>query len=840
MKFVTILSILMASLCLLSALPYNALANDTQTTADEEQSRKIVKVGFPVQKNQTEKHADGTYSGYTADYIAELIKYTGWEVEYVDVEDEGDINTQISILGQMLLDGEIDMLGTMNISDYLQEVYLYPSYSYGSTYTSLTVAQNSPLWQSDELQSWNGIKVAACPTLSHRMEQLEQFALVNGFSYDIIEYEDIEQVYEAVLSGKADACLQVDINIADGFRIIARFNPSPYYFALNKERTDLLKDLNFGMYNLLEAYPSLQSELYSRYFLHKDNFQLSDEDRAWVESLEPVRVLYFTGNMPIQDQHDESPSGVAANFFSSFSKATGLKTQAVFTDNYEDARRLIKEGSIDMIAAMSGTSTLNSEALIRLSLPYFESSAVLVARSDTDIEHINTQTLPASVEDKLNQLKLQPNSATLLDAYCASYYLRKSVVYDKLYVEWADRTSLLYSVGFLPSVDSRLISIINGYANSLSDQTKQGMLYSNSREPFHYSFKEFIEIYRWHMMTLLSVCVILLLLVFRARRARVMRETSVEVEHLHQFSMMLNEGILKYDIKQDRLIMQNNQIIFKGREVIQPFLSENANVECADENEQIFVERLREMLRNKLTTMEFGLNQDGALRWFRINLAYIDDNYTIGRLSDIDEEVQHRNMLEHEANHDALTGLMNRSAIHHSIRKHLDKEQEGVFLLLDLDNFKKINDTLGHREGDKVLQIFAKYMEKDFSHDYYKARLGGDEFVIFLPVCIPEETLKQQLDDFLKDIVGHAFAQYSSCSLSVSIGAAYVSECINNFDDLYREADSAMYVAKYGGKNRAYISDGDTCARKKCIRCREKCKKRQYLIEQGILPPDNN
>lgn len=802
-------------LCLLAALSFKPSVKAADETGG---SRKVMRVGFLTEENLSERQADGSYTGYTADYLNELVKYTDWEIRYVEVK--GNTNTQLHTLSDMLDSGDIDILGMMYRNDYLQKLYLYPTYNYGSSYTALTVAMNSNLWQSDDFQSWDKMRVATCPDLKNRMKQLEQFAQISGFTYNTIHYKTMEEVQEAVLSGEADACLQVDIHIPPTMRSIARFNPKPYYFAVNKERSDILKELNSAMYKLLEAYPSLQSELYSHYYIQKDSFWLSEEKTKWVQSLSPMRILYITGNAPIQDEQDGAAIGVAASFMEAFSKASGLKTIPVFAKNYNEAAMLISKGSVDMIVAMSGSSKLNTEARISLSLPYFESSSVWVTNESSDKNREMSVYMPASVQSELNYLKHRKKSV-LLDAYCVSHYMRKNNIYDNLYVEWADRDTISYSVGLLPSVDSQLAEILNGYIDSLSDQTKQAMLYANSREQIRYTFAERIEMYQWQILAVLAGIVILALLLSRWHRNRIMQENSAEVERLHQFSLMINESLIKYDVKRDRLIMQNNKIVFPDIEVIQPFLAKGADVSITSENERRYVERLREMMRNQITTSELELYQDGAPRWHRIDLAYVNNEYTIGRLSDINKEVRQRTLLEHEASHDALTGMMNRSALQVRIQNHLQHEKNGVFLLLDLDNFKMVNDTMGHHEGDKVLQSFAAFLDINFRIEDYKARLGGDEFVVFLPARITEDVLRDKLEQFMLDIYKQIFIKYRQCHLSVSIGAAYATENLQSFEALYREADQAMYVAKHSGKNNFFISDGKACAKEDCTGCQE-------------------
>lgn len=832
--------VLFSMLVLSLLLPAKALAAKENGTYKDDNinnnnSKKTVRVGFPIQDGMSEITPDGEYTGYNADYLKELIKYTDWEIEYVTAE--GDINTQINTLGQMLDTGEIDMLGTMNISDYLQELYLYPAYSYGNTYTALTVPLESTKWQSYDFACWNGMRVAACPSLVKRMEQLEQFAAVSGFEYEIVEYEDIEAVKRAVMSGEADAYLQVDIGIPKGMRAIARFNPSPFYFALNKERADLLKELNAAMYNLLDAYPGLQSELYSHYFVDRDLFTISEQDRQWIEGLEPLRVLYFEGNAPIQDRVNDKPTGVANSFMESFCEVTGLKTVPVFVESFDEARKLVDSGEVDLLAAVPGSRAYNYDSRIRITHSYFDSTAVWVTKGVPKKECDTLQYLTANTRHEMYVLKNNENKATLMDAYCVSDYLRKKVVYDGLYAEWADREDLPYSVGVMPSVDDRLIGILNGYVNSIGEQEKRDMLYENSNGPIRYTLAERLNVYKWVILLLIIGIIIPVIIIMRVNRLRTLRQNAVEIEHLHQFSIIFNECILKYDVKRDLLIMQNNKLVYPDRQVLKNFLSEDSDLEIRTENERRFVERLREMLRNVISVSELELIQDEVPTWFRINLAFVED-FVIGRKVDINDEVMKRNLLEHEASHDALTGMMNRSAIYHCIKESLSRRREGVFLLMDLDNFKKVNDTLGHNEGDKVLKAFAAFLEKSFRGDDLKARLGGDEFVVFLTKKIPEDVLGDKINEFIRNVHDRVFVAYESCGLSVSVGAAYVSESAYAFKEIYRQADVAMYVAKFGGKNSYFINDGSICSRTECEGCKDSCKKRDYLIAHGVTDPD--
>jgi diguanylate cyclase (GGDEF)-like protein/PAS domain S-box-containing protein len=179
-------------------------------------------------------------------------------------------------------------------------------------------------------------------------------------------------------------------------------------------------------------------------------------------------------------------------------------------------------------------------------------------------------------------------------------------------------------------------------------------------------------------------------------------------------------------------------------------------------------------------------------------------------------DITERRVLEmrvrHEADHDPLTGLHRRQAVERDLASLLAKPPQGeerhVVLLLDLDNFKNINDTYGHAAGDVVLIEIARRLQACVRADDIVARLGGDEFVIVLVDCVPLERAREiarklvtavtqtiVISDDLQDRVG------------VSIGIAAHDATRNNIASLFEAADQAMYEVKRQGKNGFGIID---------------------------------
>lgn len=218
----------------------------------------------------------------------------------------------------------------------------------------------------------------------------------------------------------------------------------------------------------------------------------------------------------------------------------------------------------------------------------------------------------------------------------------------------------------------------------------------------------------------------------------------------------------------------------------------------------------------------------------------INSNSCYGVIRDVSEERAQQQRLsealqeaKQKAQKDGLTGLYNRNKAKDIIDEWFAEGHEnGVLLLMDMDNFKKVNDEKGHPEGDILLKKFADLLVTQFRGSDLKARLGGDEFIVFMPNKIDMEILETKLKSFLFACRSELRKYYLEQRVSVSIGIAYVDNKINSFDELYECADAAMYVAKRRGKDAFYVNEENlTCMGTECTQCRAQCSRRKILFE---------
>ena len=163
----------------------------------------------------------------------------------------------------------------------------------------------------------------------------------------------------------------------------------------------------------------------------------------------------------------------------------------------------------------------------------------------------------------------------------------------------------------------------------------------------------------------------------------------------------------------------------------------------------------------------------------------------------IDEEKRQRDKLMFLSEMDRMTGINNRGTGENKIRKALLNGNGGLFLLMDVDKFKSINDNFGHSTGDKVIIAIANCMRKSFRGDDIILRLGGDEFAAYIPHVLDKESAIPIVDRFLTAIDEINIYELKDRKIDVSIGAAfYMPEDTYSFDELYKHADDCTYESK--------------------------------------------
>lgn len=195
----------------------------------------------------------------------------------------------------------------------------------------------------------------------------------------------------------------------------------------------------------------------------------------------------------------------------------------------------------------------------------------------------------------------------------------------------------------------------------------------------------------------------------------------------------------------------------------------------------------------------------GEERWYRINILILSKNDRIerivGSLVDVHDKVQSRQTIEHMAMHDTLTAVPNRAFFTQRLHEAYDRFKENgenfALLIIDLNDFKEINDRYGHQAGDQLLQHIATNLTHEIKGYDTVARLGGDEFALILRHITDRATVRHICNLLISACEKPTVFNHTLIQARLSIGIAMASTTHHSEDELIANADIAMYHAKH-------------------------------------------
>ncbi len=170
------------------------------------------------------------------------------------------------------------------------------------------------------------------------------------------------------------------------------------------------------------------------------------------------------------------------------------------------------------------------------------------------------------------------------------------------------------------------------------------------------------------------------------------------------------------------------------------------------------------------------------------------------------KEFSYRKKIEYENSIDPLTKLFNRKYIQYCVDFPQDKNGICALMIIDVDDFKKVNDILGHTQGDNMLINISKILKDSFYEDALIGRLGGDEFIVYFEHVKSREYIIKQLNYFISNFPITLSKNEQSITVSTSIGVVFSNKISDNlYNNLYKKADKAMYTVKNNEKNGYFI-----------------------------------
>ena len=287
--------------------------------------------------------------------------------------------------------------------------------------------------------------------------------------------------------------------------------------------------------------------------------------------------------------------------------------------------------------------------------------------------------------------------------------------------------------------------------------------------------------------------------------------------------------VYEYDFERKSIEFTGDTTFLFGENLRQlPLDWFNMIEERIHESERDLRSRLRDFIASGESSYSSELRLiagENEFVWYRISGTLIKNKESgvpiklIGSLANVNEQVVHEQELKEMAETDLLSGLLNKV----SMEKRVDSWIEtagtttvGAFYMLDLDNFKQVNDRIGHSAGDTAICDAANKLNLVFSERDFIGRIGGDEFCVFLtlPDTMPQDKIEGIIVEKARVLNSILHETYTSGDIAVnitsSIGISLFPSQAGAYRDLFKRADAALYYVKENGKNNFAIFDEET------------------------------
>ena len=299
-----------------------------------------------------------------------------------------------------------------------------------------------------------------------------------------------------------------------------------------------------------------------------------------------------------------------------------------------------------------------------------------------------------------------------------------------------------------------------------------------------------------------------------------------------------HDKFLEYYRDKDTIILSEIQDgRFHVLETVEGFISRENMVlnRIYEKDQDLYRKEIQKSLaqaRNSVFDVRYIVPDFGP-RWYRMFLMSVSDEngYVtkfVARMSNIQEQKLAQESMKNQAERDLLSGVYNHATYERICAELADRVDNGLlYLMVDIDSFKQINDTHGHHAGDQIIQFVGTTVETLIKGKGYAGRIGGDEF----SVCFYDVFSKDEAVSLCVNIKSALGQHLNTVPFTVSIGATMSDGRKMTFEELYFEADEAVYFAKDNGKNQIVFKD--EIQKKKQERIRE-TKSEYALTEEEI------
>lgn len=789
----------------------------------------------------------GELGGYGIDYLEKIAELTGWEYNYIWAD-----NWEECV--ELLKEGKVDIIAPAEKTEEWLEEFSYSNYNIGMERGALITLDTNEQLVYEDYEAFDNIKIG-CVDSQVFNEDFIVYAENYGFTPNFVSYGDTGEVMRALRTGEVDAVLVNLFVKTDEMKILAKLGSHPFYFMMNRENDSLMEKLNEALQIVKSDYVDIEEELLKYYYPSFNYVPFSRSELEYIEQVPVLRVACRSNMKPISFVNDETGEieGIDRDILDRISEISGLQFEYVALPEGDITYDLLKELGISLISTVEYNQENSRVSSLHLTNPYLDSQKVFVCKGQENFDSdqkmrvavsTGSQTLEAAIyrmypnfevikynniAECFEAVRAGKADALLQNQYVVLSYLSKPLYEDMVTVpveSMEDRFCLspvFYGLdgedkGYL--LDKRLISVLNKSIQQVEKEEISKIVFEQTtNNRYSYTFGDFFYQYRFTILTISVILAILavlvaVIIVMHRRNVKAARESERKHEILlnNSGNIMFEIDCLNKCIKISDMFEEKFGWNIRSNQAFHDIHDVQEMLKCYKEDRTEIDNVLSRLVEKKCNTETQVriMKTDGNCLWCRISLYPMNNEkgtmiYIMGRILDIDKEIREKEALMQESRVDSFTGLLNKTTFFKETEEQLKAAEGGSALIfIDVDNFKQVNDNLGHMIGDDVIRDTAEKLKNIFSGKGMLSRFGGDEFCIYVnPVS--EKELEKDLICIVKRLQAVYRSEGKEVFCSASVGAVYTWGGGKNLEELIEKADRALYQSKEKGKNQYNI-----------------------------------
>ncbi|QHI72188.1 diguanylate cyclase domain-containing protein [Aminipila terrae] len=824
--------------------------------AEGKKQADIVRVGYFQLDGFNDVSRDGHFSGYGYEYLMEIAKYTGWNYDFVYKTKDPATGTEHRLTYAealtMLENGQLDVVCNVGKTLDTEKRFMFPAFPLAEDYGLLSARQDNMKYNRQKLQTLEGITIGVLAG-SSRNNEIEEYFKENNVHVKLATFSTVEDMKTALIRTKSvDAIYTSNMRQLEGEQMILRLDPASFYVVTNKGNNQVYSQLNSALEEITAKYPQFADELYKKYYNGLDEKRIlwTPEEQQYIKTHPVINVGVDANYIPIEyyDEDKNKVSGITGDILNEITAATGVSFNSIVYDSFPEISKVTGKKKVQLISTFGADYKWAEKNKVRLTSAYLNIPVSVISQY-----YIKDYALPnlkvAVVKDYFLTEKIKDTERYKRLIYCNSikdcvaavndgtaditYIPTYSADYFGSHVEYTRiRTYAVpdfnYKICFAVPEDGDIVlyRIINKAINNIPEKEIDKIVCNNillngpQDQPFDY-------VYKYPVLTSVVICslwmgIFMFMYFNRKLEKKVKQEIDLSDKRIHIALAQTSLVVWDYDLANKTIIRTKGSKIWVGlgdkiENVPQCFIEAGyVHPDCSEE----FLKMFDNILKGakvasgvfKLKKIEIDRQWSGYYIWVEIKITNIFNESgkpirAVGLAEDVTEKVNEELRLKERASKDPLTNLLNRTSFQACVQDFLKKEYQedsvSALLILDTDDFKRVNDTYGHFYGDEILKAIALKLTRLFRSEDFIGRLGGDEFIVFMKNTSSYEIVEKKAKQICRDLVFEKGGLTTTCS----IGVVIVPNRYVDYDMLYKYADEAMYGAKKCGKCRYVIYD---------------------------------